>query len=210
MDEYKRLYEMYLRKTDAELQDIINPESGYTPFAIKAASDILEFGRIPCEQAIMNQGGTITFPTPETIQTAPTKKVPFWLLILSIISGLIAGAVLMLGISDLRKASELEPENKIQGCYYEGSNTGSGSYYGMIFYFYDKNTFRYTTNSADRIGYGTYNIDGNALTLNASTDIYETVIIDNGNKIMIDETELDKVTDSKTLLSYKKIFEESE
>lgn len=205
MEEYKRLYELYLAKSDAELQDILKPENGYTPSAIKAASDILKYGRITCEQSIANQDGIIIFPTQEIMQKQPSKKIPAWLLIICIIFGIIAGAVLMSGISDLSKSSK--PENEIIGCYYVGSITGSASYYGLIFYFYAENTFRYTTETASRIGYGTYEIDGSALTLKTSTDTYATVITNNGNKIMISDTELNKVIERDLISSYKKLFE---
>ena len=206
MEEYKRLYELYLNKPDAELQEILKPENGYTPAAVKAATDILKYGRITYEQALEKQSSIVILPQTENPPTSTPKK-PVWLLAVCTIFGIIGGIILISGISDLVRSNE--PENELIGCYYVGSITGSASYYGLIFYFYDKNTFRYTTETAEQIGYGTYEIDGNALTLHLSTDTYSTVLTDNGNKIMINDTQLDKVTESKTLSSYRKLFEQA-
>ena len=52
MDECKRLYKLYQTKADSELEEILNPENGYTVMAIKVASDILQYGRIGCDETI--------------------------------------------------------------------------------------------------------------------------------------------------------------
>lgn len=62
MEEYKRLYKLYQTKADSELEEILNPGNGYTATAIKVASDILQYGRIGCEETIQKQGGTILLP----------------------------------------------------------------------------------------------------------------------------------------------------
>ena len=41
VEEYQRLYEQYIQKTEKELQKIINSENGYTEVAKKVANDIL-------------------------------------------------------------------------------------------------------------------------------------------------------------------------
>lgn len=206
MEEYRRLYELYLNKSDTELQEILNPENGYTPAAVKAATAILKYGRITYEQALEKQSSVVILPQAENPPTFTPHK-PVWLLAVCAIFGIIGGIILISGISDLVRSNE--PENELIGCYYVGSITGSASYYGLIFYFYDKNTFRYTTETAGQIGYGTYEIDGNALTLHLSTDTYSTVLTDNGNKIMINDAQLDKVKESKTLSAYRKLFEQT-
>ena len=43
--EYNRLFEQYNKKSDEELSEIVNPESGYTEIAQKVASDILNSDR---------------------------------------------------------------------------------------------------------------------------------------------------------------------
>lgn len=43
--EYKRLYEQYNKKSDKELSEIAQPESGYTELAMEVASDILQSDR---------------------------------------------------------------------------------------------------------------------------------------------------------------------
>ena len=43
--EYNRLFEQYNKKSDEELSEIVNPESGYTEIAKKVASDILNSDR---------------------------------------------------------------------------------------------------------------------------------------------------------------------
>lgn len=43
------------------MEDIINPENEYTVEAVKAASDILEFGRITYREAVEKQGGESAF-----------------------------------------------------------------------------------------------------------------------------------------------------
>ena len=43
--EYNRLFEQYNKKSDEELSEIANPESGYTEIAQKVASDILNSDR---------------------------------------------------------------------------------------------------------------------------------------------------------------------
>lgn len=42
MDEYYRLYDMYIKKQNEELLEILNPNNGYTETAIEVASDILK------------------------------------------------------------------------------------------------------------------------------------------------------------------------
>ena len=42
---YNRLFEQYNKKSDEELSEIVNPESGYTEIAQKVASDILNSDR---------------------------------------------------------------------------------------------------------------------------------------------------------------------
>ena len=43
--EYNRLFEQYNKKSNEELSEIVNPESGYTEIAQKVASDILNSDR---------------------------------------------------------------------------------------------------------------------------------------------------------------------
>ena len=43
--EYNRLFKQYNKKSDEELSEIVNPESGYTEIAQKVASDILNSDR---------------------------------------------------------------------------------------------------------------------------------------------------------------------
>ena len=43
--EYNRLFEQYNKKSDEELSEIVNPESGYTEIAQNVASDILNSDR---------------------------------------------------------------------------------------------------------------------------------------------------------------------
>ena len=43
--EYNHLFEQYNKKSDEELSEIVNPESGYTEIAQKVASDILNSDR---------------------------------------------------------------------------------------------------------------------------------------------------------------------
>ena len=45
LSEYNRLFEQYNKKSDEELSEIVNPESGYTEIAQKVASDILNSDR---------------------------------------------------------------------------------------------------------------------------------------------------------------------
>ena len=45
LSEYDRLFEQYNKKSDEELLEIVNPESGYTEIAQKVASDILNSDR---------------------------------------------------------------------------------------------------------------------------------------------------------------------
>ena len=45
LSEYNRLFEQYNKKSDEELSEIVNSESGYTEIAQKVASDILNSDR---------------------------------------------------------------------------------------------------------------------------------------------------------------------
>lgn len=45
MEEYKRIYDIYIHKSDDELREIINPKNGYSRTAIEVAWDILCYER---------------------------------------------------------------------------------------------------------------------------------------------------------------------
>lgn len=74
MEEYKRLYKLYLQKSDSELEEIMKPENGYSPTAIKVASDVLKFERADCEKVIKAQGGFIEIPPIDENERTTTHK----------------------------------------------------------------------------------------------------------------------------------------
>lgn len=115
LEEYKRLYELYLKKDNSELVDILNPENGYRPIAMKAASDILKYGRIDCEKNIEQQGDSFSLPLQNEKKgsTAKTITMPLWKLIVGIICGLVGVAVLMSAASDLKHAHDLKESSSI-------------------------------------------------------------------------------------------------
>jgi len=206
MDEYQRLYNLYIKKTDSELQEILNSGDDYTEIAIKVASDILSSGRISHEE-------TIEKPSDDNISLPDEKKekkftnTPVWLLIIALISGLVAGAVLTSAFFDLQHAAnDKKTTNKIVGNFYDGT----GDYFGVVFNFYDENTYRCFTSSGNNFRYGTYDIKENALTLKISNETCSAVIVDDGNKIMISDSELHKTTDSKQISKYRSIVEDAD
>ncbi len=210
MDEYKRLYELYQTKTDSELENISNPKNGYTAMAIKVASDILTYGRIGCEQTLEKQGGILSLPKQSLENEDKDVRHPqksSWLVGIAIICGLIACAIIVSAILDLSKAAvSKEPTNNpIEGNVYEGAE----NFYGIVFYFYDRNTFAYSTSSGTNFYYGTYDTDGNAITLRIGSEIYYAVSLGGGNKIMINNSPLTKTTDEKLLSIYKTHFANS-
>lgn len=206
MEEYKRLYELYQSKTDSELKEIINPENGYTPLAIKVASDILSFGRIGYEETVKQQNGIITLPEPDVKKTKEEKtpKYPSWLITMAVACCLTACITVISGIFDLVHIINLNGQTNphIQ----EGIYEGNGDFYGLVFYFYGKNTFAFSTVSGKKISYGTYETDGNAITLGIASETHFGVSLDNGQKIMISDSQLSKTTDDESLKKYKKIF----
>ena len=196
MEEYKRLYEMYIEKTNDELLEIINHKSEYTEIASQVATDILEKERrMELPEMVI-----------ETVESEPEKQPTHKpvVIVICIISAFIAIAVLISGFSDLLHYSKLKetPNNSIVGNYYDGS----GDYFGIIFYFIDDNTYCYSTSSGDTIAYGTYDISGNSLTLKVSSETYAAVITEDGNKIMINDSALKKTTDTNLITHYKEMF----
>ena len=205
MEEYKQLYELYQSKTDSELENIINSNE-YTPIAIKVASDILKYGRIGYEEIIKQQGDTIALSESNSNKQNETlqKKRPAWLIAIAVICGIIACITIIFGISDLAHALNLNKQTNtsIEGNIYEGT----GDFLGLVFYFYDKNTFSCSNTSGTKISYGIYEANGNAITLKFGAEAYYAVSLDNGYKIMINNSQLEKVTNSTSLKEYKNIF----
>lgn len=208
MEEYQRLYKLYITKTDSELQEILNAKDDYTEIAIKVASDILNSRRISHEEITEKPRNSDISLSSNYEKEKRGKNIPVWLLIIALISGLAAGGVLTSAFFDLRHAANIEknPTNIIEGYFYDGTN----DYFGLVFYFYDDNTYRCFTSSGNNILYGTYDIKGNALTLKISNDTYSAVIVDDGNKIMINDSELQKVTDSNQASKYRSALEDSD
>lgn len=55
MDEYNRLYKIYVEKSDDELREIINPANGHTEISVEVAKDILCYERkVYDEESIKN------------------------------------------------------------------------------------------------------------------------------------------------------------
>lgn len=210
MEEYKRLYELYQSKTDTELENIINPENGYTALAVKVASDILKFGRIGYDETIKQQNGIITLPKPDVKeqQEEKPKKTPSWLIAIAIICGLTACITVISAIFDLTHAINLDKQTNqhIEKGIYEGD----GDFRGFVFYFYGKNTFAFSATSGEKISYGAYETDGNAITLGIASETYYAVALDNGQKIMISSSQLSRITDDKSVKKYKEIFSDLE
>lgn len=204
MDEYTRLYKLYLKKSNSELQEIINPKNGYTEDAIKAASDVLSFRGIKNEQIIEERKEEILSQTDNAKTTSQeNKKAPAWILVTAVICCVIAGFVLFSGVLDLSKGNSVQTtENNIMGNFYNGS----GTYFGLIFYFPDENTYMYSTSSGEKIAYGTYELNGNALKLYLSSESYAAVVLNNGDTIKINDSELTKATSNDLITYYKSIF----
>lgn len=195
MDEYKRLYELYIDKTDDELLEIMHPQNEYTEVDTQVAKDILE-----------NERGVkppeIVVEPLESESQKVSKRKPV-LIIICILCGLIASAILISGFSDLlhfskpQETSNNQIVNRIYLCNNESKNTLDFSFMA----FYNDNTFRGVWNNwkynkitgvrTDNFvtTYGTYSINENALTINISDQSYSCVIKDDGERIIVGNVE---------------------
>lgn len=213
MDEYKRLYKIYIQKSDDELKSIINSNGGYTEIAIKVANDILVYGRIDCEMAIEKQGGHLSFNSFQKKDSisenadSNQKRTPSWKLIISVLCGLIAVIVLISAAYDFwifsQKKSEIH--NPLTEKIYYLNNSFASTLrekFGFDYVkFYDDNTFQgikigwiynqaISTRTATYENYfGTYYLNNNALELNLFDKTYFGVISDNGNTILFGNEE---------------------
>lgn len=208
MEEYKRLYKLYQSKTDSELKEIIDPANGYTPMAVKVASDILEYGPIGCEETLQKSDGNISLPEASTETPAEVKRfqTPTWLIALSTICCLVTCVAVIFGVYKLTYTSNTGPRenNCINGSIYNGE----GDYLGIIFYFYDENTFLSSTTSGTIISYGVYETNGNAITLGIASETYYAVSLNDGCQIMMNNSPLTKITDEASIKRYKELFSE--
>lgn len=59
-EEYKRLYDLYLTQTDEELLAITNSNNEYTPIAMKAAQDILDYNRLDYNELLKQYNSLCT------------------------------------------------------------------------------------------------------------------------------------------------------
>lgn len=201
MEEYKRLYELYVTKSDLELKDIVKSENQYSQTAIKVASDILTYGKIGCDE-IIRKSNLYTTNLENRAQNKNTLYI--CVIAVAVLCSVIACATIISSVCNIKYIKKLNtsPNNKILGNIYEGA----GDYFGIIFYFYDKNTYAFSTSSGEKISYGTYDIDGNAIVLNFSSDTYSAVVLDKENTIMIGDSQLTKEDDEKQIEKYKDIF----
>ncbi len=107
MDEYTRLYGIYLKKSNLELQEIMNPQNGYTEAAIKAATTIFQERGPEYQYASKEESENIV--SFSTATQSKKKKTPIWFPIAAILFSFIIGAVLIstaLNLSHTRNSGE--------------------------------------------------------------------------------------------------------
>lgn len=106
MDEYTRLYQLYVHKSNSELQEIINPQNGYTEAAMKAATAILQERGPEYQEEAKEEAENIVPPS----ITAHSKKLktPTWFPIGAILLSFIIGAILITIAFNMSHSSHFE------------------------------------------------------------------------------------------------------
>lgn len=204
MNEQEQLYNLFIKKTNDELKEIINSEDEYTEIAKKVAISILEKERgIELEEKKVLEAALVSVSTNDTKNSNNYIMFMLCFITLLFLISIIINALLYSKVSKNYSDSDSNIlDIPIINKYYEGT----GDYFGTFFYFYNDNTYRAITSSGNSILYGTYIIDKNSLMIFVSSEFLAAVIIENGDKIMIGDNALIVTHNNKIIEVFKDVL----